>query len=420
MLYKELTKPMNQETNDILIVDDDPDILNACATMLRMRLYNIDTARNGYEAKQRLLERKYKIVLTDLKMPNISGMDILKDVKEKSPETDVILFTAHGSINEAVEAMKLGAYDFIIKPIDINHMAIIVKRCIEKNSLIAQIGGLKEIINLYESSKAIVSETDMQKLLGIIVKLAVETLRADAGALMLYDPDEKNLEIKAAAGLQEKQIIGKKIAIDERAVNRAGKTEQRTLQGSLDPRFKDIIPYCHVESSMSIPLIGKEDLLGVLTVSRITDQKPFTEEHAKLVSIFASQISIALENSRLFEKVLEEKEAISHMFMGIRDGAVLLDKNLHITLINGSALKLLNTHNEACLSSSIETVTRTLQISRPWDTLRSSTEIIEVFEMTPYDSQSVFFEIHAMKLGHEHSGWLLIIRDLQSNKTAKI
>lgn len=414
---------MNKTGNDILIVDDDHDILNACATVLRMKLYNVDTARNGYDAKNYLLKKTYELVLTDLKMPNLSGMDLLKDIKSKTPDTDVIMFTAHGTIHEAVEAMKLGAYDFITKPVDINQLSTMVKRCLEKHSLIAEIGGLKEIVKLYEISKAMVSVTDMNKLLTLVIDTATETLSAEAGSLMLFNPHGKFLEVKAAAGYLKNSIIGKKLQLGERIAGFAAeKKEELILQGNIedDPRFKNIEPYGNVVSSISIPILSKGKLLGVLNLSRISDSKPFTTEEQKLLAIFASQTAVALENSKLFEDLKQGKATIDRIFTGMADGAVLVDKNLHVTLANPSALKLLHITKEDYFLKHIKTVTKNFQTTLPWETLQISTGMIERFDLIKHVDTSQFLETRAMKLGQEYAGWLLIMRDVTAERQEEI
>lgn len=400
---------MDQKNCDILIIDDDPDILKACAIMLRMRLYNVDTARNGYDAKNCLAEKNYNVVLTDLKMPNISGMDLLKDIKSKSPETEVILFTAHGSINEAVEAMKLGAYDFITKPVDINHVSIMIKRCLEKHSLVAEIGGLKDIINLYEASKVMVSETDTNQLISIIVKLASETLHAEAGSLLLYNPKLNNLEVKAASGFNKERIIGKKITL-----------KNLSEDVSADPQLINTVIYENSISSMSIPIITKGNLLGLLNVSRITLDMNFSNEENQLATIFASQIGIALENSKLFSNLKQEKETINQIFTGMRDGAFLLDNNLCVILANPSAIKLFNLESENFLNKPIAAITKSFHSPVSWDTLKASNKSIEKFNLIKYVDQSLFLETRAMKLSQKQSQWLLLMRDVTAERQEEI
>ncbi|MEM4251231.1 MAG: sigma 54-interacting transcriptional regulator [Candidatus Bathyarchaeia archaeon] len=116
---------------DILIVEDK----DALRQMLRLTLehagYQIAEARDAPEAQRLLDLEPVRLVLTDLRMPRGSGIDVLKHSKTACPEALVIVMTAYGSIDEAVQAMKDGAYDFLQKPIDTNHLLLLVERAIE-------------------------------------------------------------------------------------------------------------------------------------------------------------------------------------------------------------------------------------------------------------------------------------------------
>lgn len=101
----------------ILVVDDEEGIRSYIAEVLEMEGYQVSTAADGEEANRLLQESDYTLLLTDLKMPNMDGMELLQVVKQRQPNLSVIVLTAHGTVDTAVEAMKLGAFDFLSKPI---------------------------------------------------------------------------------------------------------------------------------------------------------------------------------------------------------------------------------------------------------------------------------------------------------------
>jgi CheY-like chemotaxis protein len=104
------------EKERVLLVDDERNIRLTLSRSLEALGVQIETAVNGEEALQKLQEDEFALLLLDLKMPGMDGMDVLHQVQERWPKTRVIVITAHGTINSAVEAMKLGAVDFIQKP----------------------------------------------------------------------------------------------------------------------------------------------------------------------------------------------------------------------------------------------------------------------------------------------------------------
>jgi DNA-binding NtrC family response regulator len=101
---------------ELLVVDDEPQMLIAINETLRRSGYSITTAGSGMEALRRLKEKYYQLVITDLRMPEVSGLDLLRKVKHLTPQTPVILLTAYGTVQNAVDAMRDGAYDYLLKP----------------------------------------------------------------------------------------------------------------------------------------------------------------------------------------------------------------------------------------------------------------------------------------------------------------
>lgn len=116
----------------ILIVDDDEEICRNLSEVLKEDGYEVEYVTSGMEALDKVTKEKYDIVITDLVMPKISGMDVLSYIKRESPETEVVMITAFGSIENAVEAMKRGASDYIEKPFKLNEIRTSIKRVLEE------------------------------------------------------------------------------------------------------------------------------------------------------------------------------------------------------------------------------------------------------------------------------------------------
>jgi DNA-binding NtrC family response regulator len=115
---------------ELLVVDDEPQMLIAINETLRRKGYNVTTAGSGMEALCRIKERYYQLVLTDLRMPEVSGLDLLKKVKTFSPQTPVVLLTAYGTIQNAVDAMRHGAFDYLLKPFSSESLEAVVRRAL--------------------------------------------------------------------------------------------------------------------------------------------------------------------------------------------------------------------------------------------------------------------------------------------------
>jgi two-component system NtrC family response regulator len=123
---------MSNEVFPILIVDDEPNIRTGLARALECESYAIATAGDAGEALRQFRITHHPLVLTDLKMPGAStGIDLIRSIKDERPETLIIVITAHGTVETAVEAMRLGAHDYLSKPIDLGTLRLQVRNAFE-------------------------------------------------------------------------------------------------------------------------------------------------------------------------------------------------------------------------------------------------------------------------------------------------
>ncbi len=122
----------------ILLVEDKADLREVLRKALEKAGHAVDDAPDGNSAIDRIRRRRYLLVLTDLKLPGASGLDVLREVKQADPAIPVILMTAYGSVEEAVTAMKEGAFDFIQKPIDFDHLRLLVDRAARQQELLRE------------------------------------------------------------------------------------------------------------------------------------------------------------------------------------------------------------------------------------------------------------------------------------------
>jgi DNA-binding NtrC family response regulator len=106
----------------VLLVDDEEEFVSALSERLMLRGIEVDSALNGEEALAMMVEKVFELVILDVMMPGLGGLEVLKQIKSTHPNTQVILLTGHGSTREGIEGMRLGAFDYLIKPVDIEEM----------------------------------------------------------------------------------------------------------------------------------------------------------------------------------------------------------------------------------------------------------------------------------------------------------
>lgn len=129
---------------NILVVDDKDSMRSMLSQTLAEEGHRVDAAEDGKKALDLVANKTYDLVLTDLRMPNLDGLEVLRGVKSVDAETAVIVMTAYGTIEDAVSAMKQGAFDFITKPLDTEHLCVLVSRALENRRLIAENTLLRE------------------------------------------------------------------------------------------------------------------------------------------------------------------------------------------------------------------------------------------------------------------------------------
>ena len=157
----------------ILIVDDEESMLEVLEIMLKREGYDVTCKRNPEEAIKEFQAGDFDVVVTDLKMEPATGLDVLREVKKADPESIVIMMTAHGSIENAVEAMKEGAFEYVTKPFKMEELRILISRGLEQREIRQENKSLKsEIEGRYHIDNIIGNSREMQKVFRLIEKVA--------------------------------------------------------------------------------------------------------------------------------------------------------------------------------------------------------------------------------------------------------
>ncbi|MFH1568898.1 MAG: sigma-54 dependent transcriptional regulator [Gemmatimonadota bacterium] len=157
----------------VLIVDDELDLATSCQRLLEGRGYRASVATSGEEALQLVRRDEPHMVLTDLKMPGLGGMDLLRRLKAEHPEVEVVMMTAFSTIEDAVEAMRLGAVDFVPKPFTPDHLSIVVQKALGERALRRENQNLREQLSRHYSFDNIIGKSpSMVQIFESIKKIA--------------------------------------------------------------------------------------------------------------------------------------------------------------------------------------------------------------------------------------------------------
>ena len=165
----------------VLIVEDHDRLREQLGNFYEQEGFRVAMASSGEDGIQKLAQERFAIVVSDVKMPGMDGFQLARHVREKYPETDVILITAFGNIKQAVEAMKLGASDYITKPFQPEAIRLVSEKLIEKRLLLEEVRELRQRVNEGTSLENIISKSPkMLKVFDLIRSLAV----TDSGVMI--------------------------------------------------------------------------------------------------------------------------------------------------------------------------------------------------------------------------------------------
>src|SRR3989304_6027184 len=157
----------------ILVVDDEDIVIKSCVRIREDGDYQIDAAHDGREALRKVEDSPYDIMIVDIMMPNIGGLEVLRRVKEAYPNVDVIMITGLSQIDTAVQAMKLGAFDYISKPFEPDELKLVVQRALERRQLLQENLNLKsEVSSKYRFENIIGSSLQMQAVYRLVAQCA--------------------------------------------------------------------------------------------------------------------------------------------------------------------------------------------------------------------------------------------------------
>ena len=157
----------------VLIVDDEANARTALAELLRDEGYLVETAADGFKALPKLEEFGPDVVVTDLKMPGLSGLELMAKVRERDPECVVIVLTAFGAVESAVQAMRQGAADYLTKPVNVDELSLVLKREVERKRLRAEAGHLRERLSeKHRIDNIIGSSPAMQQVFDAVLQVA--------------------------------------------------------------------------------------------------------------------------------------------------------------------------------------------------------------------------------------------------------
>jgi len=295
----------------VLIVDDDGIVREVLADILSTICgFEADTAIDGLEGLKKLQTNLYDIVFTDLNMPRLGGMDLLKESVRLYPSLPVVMITGLSTVDTAVSAMKEGAKDFIIKPFQIEKVVSVAERIIGERKLLKEIASdtsteesiqrinaelfkkLQEISNLHAISLELDEIYNNKEIYKKIVEMAVKLLAVRHAFFAMVEGDSLRIRQSTGLGCQEFKIKG---SIFEGVIQNKS---YGIISNNRTGIFKELPLHSEI---LLIPFTLKEEVFALLGLYDKADNTAFTEEEIAIILTFAKKASLRIENNALYE-----------------------------------------------------------------------------------------------------------------------
>jgi response regulator RpfG family c-di-GMP phosphodiesterase len=295
--------PLAEDAPRILVVDDERVIREVLADFLAMEGFFVRTAEDGSSALVELSRHTYDLVLSDLKMPNLGGIELLGAIAKHTPNVVTVLMTGFGTVETAIEAMKKGAYDYILKPFKVEEVVHTIRRALEKQKLTAENLRLRETLSLYKVSEAISASLSLEEVLRTVTDAALHEIDGDQVSVLVADGEgrffersrELHPEFRPAEPLPTLDVVKlREFFRDDQPLRLQGAAAEEFLVRSND----DARPTALVATPLRI---RKSETIGFLCVLSYTRGKKFDEGQRKLLRMVASRAAAAIENAKLYE-----------------------------------------------------------------------------------------------------------------------
>jgi len=300
----------------ILVVDDDYLVSDFLARIVLPKIgYQAVVARTGTSALEKIRQKNIALIVLDLDLPDMSGLDLLRNLVQTGYRIPTIMITGHGSEKVAVEAFRLGVQDYLGKPIDTDALIEALNRGLattrlkrEKDLLTAELHKQVSWLTTYsEIGKSVTSSLDTDEVLRRIVAAGVELTRAQEGFLALLDKSTGQLYLRAVKNIDEHFSKSIRLPVDDSLIGSVVQTGNpiRTAQIPEESLLKVSTGFL-VHSLLYVPITSKDKVIGVLAVDNPTEQRSFGDEDEARLTNLADYAAVAIENAYLYEQAQQE------------------------------------------------------------------------------------------------------------------
>ena len=288
------------EAPRVLVVDDEEAVLDIVEEFLSLEGYVVKGVGSARQALQQIRFEPYDVMLTDLKMPGMDGLELIKEARATNPELSLVMMTGFGTVDTAIEAMKLGAFDYLLKPFKPDDVVEVLERALSKRRLERENVSLRETLNFFELSEALSSAMPLSQQLQMVVEMVRNNFGADGVSIDVQPPaGGEGVINRARVGGQGFELRHDALWADLLC------GEEILLSGEQVGRYmlNPMGPGGRVQSFMATPLKLRGTTFGMLSAFSLDGGRSFSEGQRKGMSIFGGRAANAIETARMYQNM---------------------------------------------------------------------------------------------------------------------
>ncbi|MBD3258500.1 response regulator [candidate division GN15 bacterium] len=325
-----------EQTLRMLVVDDEMVVQSLVRDAMEDEGHFVDTASNGEDALNILATKPIDLLITDIRMPRMSGIELAERARAMYPEMGVVFITGYASLNTAKDAIKQGALDYVMKPFELSEIRQAIRNAIDKLAEARESATDEQLDSLSDLSHVLFETGDRRALVNSSLKFAMMHLHCDHGSILHWDPDQNQYAMLSLSDSQSSEIqlgsqplLGLVATADAESLGQPclvrGIEEHPLFLLQPDDALRPFLtpPWFGVNSGMiSVPIMRGGTFMGLFMLATDEDTVKVRQTDLKFLSIASSQLAISLENIAL----LEETQQAYTRLKELQDETIELEK----------------------------------------------------------------------------------------------
>lgn len=345
----------------ILIVDDEKSVVRSCTRILEREGFSVLGKTDSLSVPKLLRQETFDLILSDIRMPKIDGLELLKIAKEIDPHITVVLITGYGTLEDAINAIRLGAQGFIMKPFEPEELIAVIKANLSRRALMRDSLRLQTLLPLLEINQILQVSGGEISLVRRILQITYEAIGANRIAWLSYSPPSKTGQNKEFdRNLMETAVLSKnhrQSQLPDEALATVIATARPVWVLADGTLSNDRIGYPNIVGAL-VPLIIKGEVAGILTAETGSDGQtgPFGQISLDLLSLLAGQLAIIIENVQLFQQTEALRTFNEDIIQNMTNGLIAIDQHHRITAFNPAASKMFGCQTDTVLDQPLAKV----------------------------------------------------------------